>query len=371
MDPKSPDPAVGAPADDLGPVLAVAKATGFGASYDPIQVDLVTQLLTKFYGFSGCLQQIATEKDETFLLTSEDAKYLVKISSPSEAPQDVGFQTAAMLHVRDAAPSLPVQVPVAGKDGRFEYRLEVVGHTNRVLRMLTFLPGQLLADAQPTASQVRNIGCMAGRLSMALSGFSHPRQDRTLIWDLRWFERMRPLLRHVSDERDLAVAKSIFDQFDSIVVPALPTLPRQVIHGDFNRYNLLVESGTPGYVKGVIDFGDVVHTARAFDVAVGMANLLCDNPDDPWEKALQFVDGYLDVRDLFDHELRLLCTSALARLVLRVLIAQWRAIADPTRRDYLLSHSAKDWTHLALAHAVSEHEVTTRIRAVASQQRVR
>jgi hydroxylysine kinase len=370
MDPRSPDTTMDVPADGLEPVLAAARATGLGVSYDPIPVGVVTQLLEKYYGLSGQLAPIETEKDNTFLLSSGDTKYLVKVSAPTEAPPDVAFQTAAMLHVRDTAPSLPVQVPVAGRNGRFEYRLDVVGHTDRVLRVLTFLPGQLLADAQPTAEQVRNIGWMAGRLSVALSSFRHPNQDRTLIWDLRWFNHMQPLLRHISDERDLTLVRSVFDQFENVVVPTWPTLPRQVIHGDFNPHNVLVDPDEPRYVAGVIDFGDVVHTARVFDIAVGMANLLCDNPDDPWEKALQFVAGYLEIRHFSEDELRLLCTSALARLVLRVLIARWRAVVDPARSRYLLSHSAKDMTHVSLAHAVPEREVTARIRAVASQKRV-
>jgi len=356
--------------DDLGPVIAVARATGIGASYDPIPRDLVDRMLTQFYGFSGRLQHIATEKDDTFLLEAASAKYLVKISSPAEALPDIELQTAAMLHVRDTAPDLPVQLPVAGQDGRFEHRLDVVGYAGRVLRVLTFLPGQLLTDARPTPAQVRDIGRTAGRLSRVLHGFTHPRQGRTLIWDLRWFDRMRPLLRHISTERGSAVASSVFEQFNEVVVPALPTLPKQVVHGDFSPYNLLVDPGVPGYVRGVIDFGDVVHTARAFDVAVGMANLLCDDPEDPWAKAVEFVAGYLEVRELSDAELRLLATCAQARVVLRILMAQWRAIEDPGRRDYLLSHSVKDWSHLYLAHAVPTPEITARMQAAAAGRHV-
>jgi Ser/Thr protein kinase RdoA (MazF antagonist) len=216
---------------------------------------------------------------------------------------------------------------------------------------------------------VRGIGAMLARLSMALKDFAHPRQDRLLIWDLQRFHRMRPLLDYAGDRASESLARRIFDQFDEIARPALPLLTKQVVHGDFSRYNVLVDDEVPGYVRGVIDFGDVVRTAVVFDIAVGMANLLCADPGDPWDHALQFLGGYLTVRPVADDELAVLAVSAQARLLLRALMARWRAIEDPSRRDYLLSHSETDWSHLALAQAVPEREMTATIRALANRRR--
>lgn len=347
----------------------IAAETGLGISPEPLPEDTVAQMLSGCYGLAGSLKRIATEKDDTFLLRSGENDFLVKISSPAEDPDIVNLQTAAMLHIRDRAPDLPVQRPIAGANGAFEFRFSSPGNKERALRVLTFLPGRLLSRARPTASQVRHIGSMLARLSLALSDFTHPRQDRLLIWDLQRFHRMRPLLDYVEDDVNASLARRIFDQFDTHVRPLLPVLTRQVVHGDFSQYNLLVDDEAPGYVKGVIDFGDVVRTAAVFDIAVGMANLLRASPAGPWEAALQFLDGYLSVRQVADDELAVLTVSAQARLLLRALMAQWRAIEDPARRDYLLSHSEKDWFHLALAQAVPEHEVTARIRALAGRRR--
>jgi Ser/Thr protein kinase RdoA (MazF antagonist) len=353
--------------DDLQPVLAAASATGLGVSHTRISDDLLARLLLEHYDLRGQLRHIDTEKDDTFRLTASDVTYLVKVSSPHEAWPDIDLQTATMLYLRETAADLPVQLPVPGRDGRFSYRLALDGHAGRVLRVLTFLPGQLLADDDPTPLQVHDIGRMCGRLSLALRKFQHPRQDRTVIWDLRWFDRMRPLLRHLTDPRQRALATEVFDRFDAAVVPAMPRLPKQIVHGDFSPYNLLVAPAGPDYVRGVIDFGDVVRTARVFDVAVGMANLLCDDPADPWSKAVAFVGGYLEVRALSEAERALLGVCAQARVVLRILMAGWRAVVDPARRDYLLSHSVKDWTNLELAHAVSEQQIIERIRRIAGR----
>jgi hydroxylysine kinase len=357
-----------APAGDRDVLHAIAAETGLGASAGPVPEEAVAQLLAGYYGLSGQLKRIATEKDDTFLLCAGAGDFLVKMSSPRESLDIVNLQTAAMLHIRDRAPDLPVQVPVAGKDGGVEFPVRIAGSAVRVLRVLTFLPGHLLSRARPSDGQVRDIGSMLARLSIALRDFTHQRQDRLLIWDLQQFHRMRPLLDHVEDKANAALAARIFDQFDGQVRPVLPSLTRQVVHGDFSPFNLLVDDGTPGYVKGVIDFGDVVRTALVFDIAVGMANLLCTGPGGPWSRALQFLDGYLRVRPIATRELAVLAVSVQARLLLRALVTQWQATEDPVRHDYLISHSAKDWSHLALAQQVPGDEVVAQIRAVAKQR---
>ncbi|MGH3171331.1 MAG: phosphotransferase, partial [Trebonia sp.] len=347
----------------------IAAETGLGVSAEPFPQQSVARLVAERYGLSGQLTRIPTEKDDTFALSTNTGKFLVKVSPPGESLDIVNLQTAAMLHIRDRAPGLPVQVPVAAADGAFECPVSAPGDAARALRVLTYLPGQLLSRAQPSARQVRSIGSMLARLSIALRDFAHPRQDRLLIWDLQRFHRLRPLLDYVEDEANAALAARIFDQFDDQVRPLLPALTRQVVHSDFSPYNLLVDDSTPGYVKGVIDFGDVVRTAVVFDVAVGMANLLGTGPGNPWAVPLQFLDGYLAVRAVERRELAVLAVSAQARLLLRALMAQWRAVEDPARRDYLLSHSEQDWARLARVQEDPDREATARIAALGDQHR--
>jgi Ser/Thr protein kinase RdoA (MazF antagonist) len=348
-----------AAAGDREFLRAIAAETGLGTSVCPFPLETAAQLVTDRYGLSGQLTRIPTEKDDTFALEADTGKFLVKISPPGESLGIVNLQTAAMLHVRDRVPQLPVQVPVPGTNGAFEFPV-TEANTSRVLRVLTFLPGQLLSHSHPSARQVRAIGSMLARLSIALRDFTHPRQDRLLIWDLQQFHRMRPLLDYVGGRSNAALAQRIFDQFDNQVRPVLPALTRQVVHADFSPYNLLVDDESPDYVEGIIDFGDVVRTAVVFDIAVGMANLLGAGPDDPWGPPTQFLDGYLSVRPVAAEELAVLPVSAQARLLLRALIAQWRAVEDPARRDYLLSHSTQDWARLARAQEEPVQSISAR-----------
>jgi Ser/Thr protein kinase RdoA (MazF antagonist) len=327
---------------------AVASESGLLAEQSQLADSTVLELVEQSYGLKGTLVRIPTEKDETFRLRDGDETYLVKLSSPDEDPVIVHLQTACMEHLERTAPELPVQRLVRSIDGDPQVLLPAsVGAFDRVLRVMRFMPGDLLANHDASAGQLQLVGSSLARLGLALQDFDHPRAERLLLWDLKHFHRMRPLLDHVDDKQKRSLAEDIFDQFDEKVVPFLDTLTSQVVHGDFSPFNVLVNPNRPDYVTGIIDFGDVVRTPVIFDISVTMANLLGADPDSPWEHALHVMEGYRKVRPLPVEELEALTVSAPARLLLRALITQWRASKLPQRRDYLLSHSQPDWDRLA------------------------
>lgn len=329
-------------------INAVASESGLLAKQSQLADSTVLRLVEKSYGLNGALVRIPTEKDDSFRFRDGDESYLVKVSAPDEDPAIVQLQTACMEHLERTAPELPVQRVVRSLDGDPQVLIPArEGTFDRVLRLMRFLPGDLLANHDASAGQLRLVGSSCARLGLALQDFDHPRADRLLLWDLKHFHRMRPLVDYVDDKQKRSVAHDIFDRFDEKVVPLLDTLNSHVVHGDFSPFNVLVKSSRPDYVTGIIDFGDVVRTPVIFDISVTMANLLGADPGSPWAHALHVLDGYRSIRPLPGRELEVLTVSAPARLLLRALITQWRASQLPQRRDYLLSHSNADWDRLA------------------------
>ncbi|MBP2267788.1 Ser/Thr protein kinase RdoA (MazF antagonist) [Pseudarthrobacter sp. PvP004] len=329
---------------------AVASESGLLAEQSPRPDSAILEYLRLFYGLKGKLTRIPTEKDETFRLQEGNATYLVKLSSADEDPQIVHFQTACMEHLERASPELPVQRLVRSLSGEPEVHIPPLrGSYAQVLRVMHFMPGTLLANHAPTGGQLRSYGSSLALLGLALENFDHSHDDRLLMWDLKHFHRMRPLLRFVDDKDKRSLAEGIFDQFDEKVVPLLGSLTTQVIHGDFSPFNVLVDPNAPDFVTGIIDFGDAVRTPVIFDLSVAMANQLGTEPNRPWERALNTMDGFRSLRPLPIQEWEALSASAPARLLLRALITQWRASQLPQRRDYLLSHSKSDWDRLASA----------------------
>ena len=192
------------------------------------------------------------------------------------------LQTACMEHLERTAPNFRSSVlSGALAEIRKSSSRQVKDPFDRVLRVMRFMPGDLLANHEASAGQLQLVGSSCARLGLALQDFDHPRADRLLLWDLKHFHRMRPLLDYVDEKQKRSLAEDIFDQFDEKVVPLLDTLTSQVVHGDFSPFNVLVNPNRPDYVTGIIDFGDVVRTPVIFDISVTMANLLGADPGQP------------------------------------------------------------------------------------------
>jgi Ser/Thr protein kinase RdoA (MazF antagonist) len=347
----------------------VAAETGLARNVDPIPSGTVAALLGHEFGLDGSLTRIATEKDDTFRLDADDRSYLVKVSQAVEDPEIVDLQSAVLRHLESTAPGLPVQrlIPTRTGEARVELPVETAPHP-RILRVLSFVPGTLLADVRPgpTQPQLAAAGAALARVATALADFAHRRDDRLLLWDLALFHRLRALLGSVRESGWRRLAEGIVNEFEAEVAPRLGQLPTQVIHGDFSPHNVVVAPGAEPFVTGVIDFGDTVRSAVVFDVAVGVANQIGRDSRQPWAGAAAFVAGYCAERPLSTEEVGVLRIAGLARLALRALVAEWRAQHSPDRLQYLLSHAHSDWTHLARARAVDRHEVDAALFACAS-----
>ncbi|OAH10114.1 phosphotransferase [Streptomyces jeddahensis] len=338
------------------------EESGLASSHEPIDVMLVSALLERHYHVGGRLERLATEKDDTFRLRTDSNDYLVKVSHPDEAEMVVALQTAAMRYLQGVAPELPVQRVKLAVDGDDHVAITTNDGRTRVLRVLDFVEGPVLARTNPTAEQLAKVGEMLGRVDVALKAFEHPADRRGLVWDIRHFHQLTGLVEHTPNTEHRPLAQEVFRLFDGAIVPRLNDLETQVIHGDYSPYNVVVDPQSDDFVTGVIDFGDTMRSAVIFDPAVSLANLLGRTPDHPWLDACAFVAGYERARPIEDWELPLLPIAALARLTLRALITNWRAVRVPERRDYLLGHAKDDWINVGRALAVPLDDVIAQLR---------
>jgi len=339
------------------------EESGLGSSHEPIEETLVGMLLEKHYRIGGGLERLATEKDDTFRLRTDARSYLVKVAPPSEPEGVVALQTAAMRFLEGAAPELPVQrvrLTAAGEDNVL---VLVKDGSTRVLRVLDFVEGAVLAEVEPDTAQLAAVGRILGWIDVALASFTHPASQRGLAWDLKHFHELTGLVEHTPYAQHRQLAHEVFRLFEHAIVPRLNDLETQVIHGDYSPYNVVVDPSSDAFVTGVIDFGDTVRSAVIFDPAVCVANLLGRVPDEPWRDACAFVTGYGRARPIDPRELPLLPVAGLARLTLRALITNWRAERVPERRDYLLEHAKDDWINVERALAVPLDDVVARLQA--------
>ena len=346
----------------MSPAMRLLEESGLAATHEPIDVTLVSHILDQRYGLSGRLEPLATEKDDTFRLRGDASDHLVKVSPPDEAEQVVGLQTAAMRFLERTAVGLPVQRVKLTLDGHDNVVVTIDDGTTRVLRVLEFIDGAVLAETMPNPTQLAQVGEVLGRIDVALESFQHPAAGRGLVWDIRQFHHLADLVEHLPSREHQLLAKEVFRLFGTTIVPRLNDLEIQMIHGDYGPHNIVVDPQRDDFVVGVIDFGDAVRSAAIFDPAVSLANLVGRVPNQPWRDAGVFVTGYERSRAIKDSELPLLPVAALARLTVRALITNWRAERAPARRDYLLAHVKDDWTNVDRAMSVRLDDVPAQLR---------
>jgi hydroxylysine kinase len=326
----------------------------------PGNEEAVAHVVSRAFGLSGMIRQLEGEVDETFRLdTADGLPFLVKVAQAGEAEEAVTFQAGLLDHLRLTAPGLPVprlRPTAAGAP----YLIPAAGPLEgRIIRVISFLPGEPLRIVRSTRPLREQIGRILAVLGRALRDYDHPAARRRLVWDIQQVSGLRPMADAVDPAGRRRILLGEIGRFEDSAAPALGKLRAQIVHNDFNTDNILV--GPDGVsVSGIVDFGDAVHTALVNDVAVMAAYQLCDGPD-PVATAIDAIAGYHTVTELSTDELGLLPQLITARMVARVIVPQWRARQAPANRRYLLRNAARAWTQLNRLLALPDEQIRQRI----------
>lgn len=316
-------------------------AAGLGTPFERTPIEEVTGLVQRHFGVTPtAVTRLATERDDTFrLVTADDPRgFVLKISPPGDDPAEVELQAAAIAHASTRDALLPLQQFVPALT-------PAPNHNSRPVRLLRYLPGRLLSEVATSPTHWRAVGRMLGRLADALADFEHPAADRWLAWDLAQLDQLSELVPFLpADERRQSVA-ALLERLTTATLPALRLTPRQVVHNDFHGGNLVVHPNVPDFVIGILDFGDVMRSHRAADLAVAMSYAASPSPadSDPWAPALALAAGYREVVLLTDGEAALLPDLVLGRLAQRLLLASWLAATRPENAEYTARNLESTW----------------------------
>ncbi len=288
-------------------------------------LDSALQILTDIYGIAGSLKPLESERDLNYRVTTPDGEgFLLKISNHEEPPDNVDFEIAALKHVAETAPDLPVPRIRNTLDGRYVGKTIAKNGTQHQVRLLTFLPGTVMADVARTTALVFDQGRIAARMGLALRGFFHPAAgSRQLLWDVRQVESLIPIIEKLADQNVRDLVSQIIDNFQANIKPGLAGLRGQIAHMDLTRSNMVVDERAPEVVSGVLDFGDMHHGPLVQDVAVAIADVMQPDPE-PFAKAQAFLRGYHHVLPLLAEEIEILFDLVLVYFVAYYLILMRR-----------------------------------------------
>lgn len=304
-------------------------------------------IASDLFGVTGEITRFATEKDDTFRVAARSGEnWVLKIANPQEDPGEIAMQIAVLDRVAKIDPSLRVPRVRRDAQGRAQVAVPAADGDHRQARMLSFIAGTPLDSVTSTAPERRKVGEVLARLRLALAEFSHPADSRVLLWDVRHLLSLKPMLPCIADPAHRTLIERAFARFAEIA-PDIPRTRFQVLHNDFSRSNIVVDKADPGFVKGVIDFGDTVRTSVAIDVSTALLNQLPGEARaDIFEDARDLLAGYLSIADLTEQELRLTPHLVMARVATRALLTNWRAQTMPHNAAYILRNTQQGWSQL-------------------------
>ena len=314
------------------------------------------RLADRSYGLHGEVRPLPSERDQNFYFRTESgSEFVLKIANAAERREVLDLQNSALEHLARHAASVSLPRLCRTVAGESIAAIEGTDGTAHFMRLLTYVPGKLLAQVNPHTKEIlRSLGLALGTIDGALQDFAHPAAQRELKWDLKHASWIRDYVHYIGMASQRAIVERFLSRFDLNIAPALATLRTSVIYNDANDYNVIIGQGDPWTRKviGVIDFGDMLHSYTVGELAVAAAYAMLDKSD-PLTAAADIVAGYHQAFALTEHELELLYPLIRARLCISVTNSAYQRQVEPDN-EYLVISERPAWALLERLEGVSE-----------------
>jgi 4-aminobutyrate aminotransferase-like enzyme/Ser/Thr protein kinase RdoA (MazF antagonist) len=287
---------------------------------------------------------LPSERDQNFRLCDAQGRQAVlKIANALEEYALLEAQNGALLYVAEHAPAALCPQPLTARDG--STIMAVTGGDGRKhwVRLLSYIDGKPLALVKPhDEALLADLGGFMGRLDGALAGYDHPALHRTFHWDVaQAADVIGQYKDEIADPQRRALIERLYRHFAQETLPKLGGLRHAAIHGDANDYNVLVRDRQ---VAGILDFGDMVYSVVAADVAIAAAYALLDKPE-PLAAIAAVVGGYHQAYSLGEDEVAAIFDLTCMRLCMSVCHAAHQRRHEPDN-EYLSISERPAWAAL-------------------------
>jgi 4-aminobutyrate aminotransferase-like enzyme/aminoglycoside phosphotransferase len=330
-------------------------------------VSKAAEIAEREFGKSGTVTELSSERDQNFRVdTDEGDAFVLKVSSSADDAAALDLQTEALRHVYRTAPDLPVMEIVPTVDGSAWTSVDDDG-ASHLVRMFTYVPGRIASGEALDEASLFEYGEVVARVGQALRGFFHPDAEYDILWDLEHAPELRKLLDSVTDEGRRVLAERVLDRFEERVDPVFDSLRAQVIHNDLTLDNVLLDE--ENRVSGIVDFGDLTHTALVSDLVMALASVM-HRHEDPIEAAQAVIRGYVSVTPLEEEEARLLADLVAARLLAWGVIVAWRVDEHPEKADHTVAGVDDGWELLRSLDEAGLDVIGRRLRTAALSSNV-
>lgn len=327
-------------------------------------------ILAAHFGLHGNVKSLGSQQDKNFLVGVDSGiAGVLKIANPAFNEIELTAQELAAELIATAEPGLRVAQSLPNQNGETLTSVAGLG-LNRAegtahVRLLRHLPGGTLIESgylPPTT--IGELGALAGRVSRALSGFSHPGLDRVLQWDLRYgAEVVRRLAAHVVGDDARTRLRAAADETWAHIEPLAHTLPVQAVHMDLTDANVVVSHDTGGVVHpdGIIDFGDLADSWAVGELAITLSCIL-QHPGGEPRAVLPGIRTFHEIRPLSVAEAEALWPLLVLRTAVLIVSGAHQAGFDPDN-DYLTEQADGEWQMFERATSMPIEVMTALIKA--------
>jgi len=314
----------------------------------PVQESEALEIARQFFGIEAAAHSLPGEYDDNFHLRALDGReFVLKIMHPDRERAFVEMQCAALQHLATNALTLPLPRVVPSLSGESFVETKLSDGSQRLVWLLTFLPGKMLAEFRPHSPELlEELGAFLGRMDGALQSFLHPAAHRELKWDATRAGWIRDYLHHIVELPRRMLVQRFLGLFEAEIVPQFSRLRKSVIYGDANDHNVLVrhEPGKAPHIVGVIDFGDTHHSITISEVATTIAYAILGKKD-VLAAAARVVAGYHREFPFLEEEIALLYPLIGMRLAVSVVNSAHRKSLKPDDA-YVTVSEAPAWEAL-------------------------
>ncbi|XP_005182629.1 hydroxylysine kinase [Musca domestica] len=315
----------------------------------------VESLLRRLFGITiGEMKELLAYDDRNYFI-KEDPNiknplivshcphgYVLKILNALDSKKEdfVDAQNQLMLYL---SKYIECPRPVANVNAKL-YSVENINGTQHIVRLLEFVPGKMFHEVPTTNYLLYQSGEYLAKMVKALKNFQHEAYDsHTSTWQLQSVPQIKKFLYVLEDHSRKALVEEVMEAFEKTVLSKLDTFEMQIIHGDFNEQNIIVEpcaNGQDYKIKAVIDFGDTNKSPILFEIGIALTYMLLQAKS--LESGGVFLAGFETILPLNAETKSYLKYCVAARLAQSLVMGAYTHSLHPSN-EYVLVTQEQGW----------------------------
>ncbi len=290
-----------------------------------------------------------------YRIDTPDGTFVCKLHGLEELDA-LSAETHLLLFLQDRFPyNTPIPIPIDANAWFVSLNHE---GDQYLMRVLSFLEGELLAENQAGPELWSHLGSFTAQLHTALKSFrSYEIEARKHIWDLSNAHLNRQKISYLQSKEDHKYVLHFLHSFEQQLLPKQHELPSQILQNDGNDWNILTHHQE---ITGIIDFGDACYGPKIYDIAITLTYLMMDQ-EFPLHVGEVFLEAYCQEEALSTTEVDLLHLLVGLRLSVSVLNSAEGRAASPLNHYLTVSERAA-WELLRKWVKINPVEVEDRFR---------